>query len=87
LAAYIKKFAYSNAKTEDLWAALEEGSGEPVRTLMHSWTKQQGYPVVSVKLKDGKLQLEQVWLSVNFSGDLQNHGNFTSSFLKFYDQI
>jgi len=60
LAAYIKRFAYSNAKTEDLWAALEEGSGEPVRTLMHSWTKQQGYPVVSVKLKDGKLQLEQV---------------------------
>ncbi|EEC72753.1 hypothetical protein OsI_06384 [Oryza sativa Indica Group] len=59
LAAYIKKFAYSNAKTEDLWAALEEGSGEPVRTLMHSWTKQQGYPVVSVKHKDGKLQLEQ----------------------------
>ncbi|PUZ74699.1 hypothetical protein GQ55_1G086600 [Panicum hallii var. hallii] len=59
LAAYIKRFAYSNAKTEDLWAALEEGSGEPVRTLMHSWTKQQGYPVVSVKLKDGKLQLEQ----------------------------
>ncbi|KAF7084371.1 hypothetical protein CFC21_088013 [Triticum aestivum] len=59
LAAYIKRFAYSNAKTEDLWAALEEGSGEPVKTLMHSWTKQQGYPVVSVKLKDGKLELEQ----------------------------
>ncbi|KAL6888903.1 hypothetical protein ACP4OV_009929 [Aristida adscensionis] len=59
LAAYIKRYAYSNAKTEDLWAALEEGSGEPVRTLMHSWTKQQGYPVVSVTLKDGKLHLEQ----------------------------
>jgi aminopeptidase N len=43
-----------------LWAALEEGSGVPVNTLMHSWTKQQGYPVVSVKLKDGKLELEQV---------------------------
>uniref|UniRef100_A0A0D9YPC6 Aminopeptidase n=1 Tax=Oryza glumipatula TaxID=40148 RepID=A0A0D9YPC6_9ORYZ len=59
LAAYIEKFAYSNAKTEDLWAALEEGSGEPVKTLMHSWTKQQGYPVVNVKLKDGKLEMEQ----------------------------
>ncbi|RLN08156.1 aminopeptidase M1-A [Panicum miliaceum] len=65
LAAYIKRFAYSNAKTEDLWAALEEGSGEPVRTLMHSWTKQQGYPVVSVKLKDGKLQREQVSWNAN----------------------
>jgi aminopeptidase N len=50
-----------------LWAALEEGSGEPVKTLMHSWTKQQGYPVVNVKLKDGKLELEQVG-----HGHLQN---------------
>ncbi|XP_050216793.1 aminopeptidase M1 [Mercurialis annua] len=59
LAAYIKKYAYSNAKTEDLWAALEEGSGEPVNKLMNSWTRQMGYPVVSVKLKDHKLEFEQ----------------------------
>lgn len=60
LAAYVKRHAYSNAKTEDLWTALEEGSGEPVNKLMSSWTKQKGYPVVSAKLKDGKLELEQV---------------------------
>ena len=60
LAAYVKRHAYSNAKTEDLWTALEEGSGEPVNKLMSSWTKQMGYPVVSAKLKDGKLELEQV---------------------------
>ncbi|XP_010432617.1 PREDICTED: aminopeptidase M1-like [Camelina sativa] len=59
LAAYIKNHAYSNAKTEDLWSALEAGSGEPVNKLMHSWTKQMGYPVVSAKIKDGKLELEQ----------------------------
>jgi len=59
LAAYVKRHAYSNAKTEDLWTALEEGSGEPVNKLMSSWTKQMGYPVVSAKLKDGKLELEQ----------------------------
>jgi puromycin-sensitive aminopeptidase len=59
LAAYIKNHAYSNAKTEDLWAALEAGSGEPVNKLMSSWTKQKGYPVVSAKIKDGKLELEQ----------------------------
>ncbi|WCJ29383.1 aminopeptidase M1 [Euphorbia peplus] len=59
LAAYIKKHAYSNAKTEDLWAALEEGSGEPVNKLMNSWTRQQGYPVVSVYLKEEKLEFEQ----------------------------
>ncbi|KAK4580843.1 hypothetical protein RGQ29_024479 [Quercus rubra] len=59
LASYVKKFACSNAKTEDLWAALEEGSGEPVNKLMNSWTKQKGYPVVSVKVKDQKLVFEQ----------------------------
>ncbi|KAF3947273.1 hypothetical protein CMV_026569 [Castanea mollissima] len=59
LASYIKKFTCSNAKTEDLWFALEEGSGEPVNQLMNSWTKQKGYPVVSVKVKDQKLVFEQ----------------------------
>ncbi|KAI9393365.1 hypothetical protein POPTR_006G224500v4 [Populus trichocarpa] len=72
LASYIKKHAYSNAKTEDLWAALEEGSGEPVNKLMNSWTRQQGYPVVSVKFKDQKLEFEQSqFLSSGAPGDGQ----------------
>ncbi|GLT85576.1 hypothetical protein SLE2022_037630 [Rubroshorea leprosula] len=72
LASYIKKHAYSNAKTEDLWAALEEGSGEPVKKLMNSWTKQKGYPVVSVKAKDQKLKFEQSqFLSSGSSGEGQ----------------
>lgn len=61
LASYIKRYACSNAKTEDLWAALEEGSGEPVNKLMNSWTKQKGYPVISVKVKEQKLEFEQVY--------------------------
>jgi hypothetical protein len=60
LASYIKKYACSNAKTEDLWAVLEEGSGEPVKELMNSWTKKKGYPVVSVKVEENKLVFEQV---------------------------
>ncbi|KAI3790496.1 hypothetical protein L2E82_03582 [Cichorium intybus] len=60
VAKYIKKHAFSNAKTEDLWAALEEESKEPVTKLMDSWTKQKGYHVVSVKLKDSKFEFEQV---------------------------
>ncbi|XP_047317698.1 aminopeptidase M1 [Impatiens glandulifera] len=59
LASYIKKHACSNAKTEDLWSVLEEESGEPVTKLMASWTKQQGYPVVSVTVKDQKLEFDQ----------------------------
>ncbi|XVF48712.1 hypothetical protein PTKIN_Ptkin03bG0211500 [Pterospermum kingtungense] len=59
LASYVKKHAYSNVKTEDLWAALEEASGVALNKLMNTWTKQEGYPVVSVKLKDQKLEFEQ----------------------------
>ncbi|XP_043718554.1 aminopeptidase M1 [Telopea speciosissima] len=59
LASYIKRYACSNAKTEDLWAVLEEESGEPVNMLMNSWTKQKGYPVVSVKFIDQNLEFEQ----------------------------
>ncbi|KAG6674301.1 hypothetical protein I3842_15G035000 [Carya illinoinensis] len=72
LAAYIKRYACSNAKTEDLWAALEEGSGEPVNKLMNSWTKQKGYPAVSVKVKDQKLVFDQSqFLSSGSQGDGQ----------------
>ncbi|KAK4412654.1 Aminopeptidase M1 [Sesamum alatum] len=59
LASYIKRHACSNAKTEDLWSVLQEESGEPVNKLMNSWTKQKGYPVVSVKIKDQSLEFEQ----------------------------
>ena len=62
LAAYIKRYAYSNAKTEDLWAVLEEKSGEPIKNLMTTWTKQQGYPVVNAKLNGNYLELEQVFI-------------------------
>ncbi|VFQ97745.1 unnamed protein product [Cuscuta campestris] len=59
LASYIKKYACSNAKTEDLWSVLQEESGEPVNNLMNSWTKQKGYPVVTVKMIDHKLEFDQ----------------------------
>jgi puromycin-sensitive aminopeptidase len=72
LASYIKKYACSNAKTEDLWAVLEEESHEPVNKLMNSWTKQQGYPVVSATLKDNKLAFEQTqFLSSGSPGEGQ----------------
>lgn len=58
--AYIKKYAYKNASTEDLWLSLSEQSGEPVRELMDSWTKQKGYPVLAVTIKGSELEVKQV---------------------------
>lgn len=45
---YIKKHAYGNTQTDDLWAALADASGKPVREIMSIWTKNVGYPVVQV---------------------------------------
>ena len=45
---YIKKHAYGNTRTEDLWSALAAASGKPVEKVMDIWTKYIGYPVVTV---------------------------------------
>ncbi|PLB39847.1 M1 family metallopeptidase [Aspergillus candidus] len=45
---YIKKHAYGNTETGDLWAALAAASGKPVEQVMDIWTKNVGFPVVSV---------------------------------------
>ncbi len=58
---YLKRHSYSNAKTEDLWIALEEMSGKPVAKIMANWTSKPGHPVISVKCKvqSAKLELTQ----------------------------
>jgi puromycin-sensitive aminopeptidase len=50
---YMRKHAYGNTETTDLWDAIEEASGEPVRSTMDSWIFQGGYPVVTVDVGDG----------------------------------
>ncbi|SLM36209.1 aminopeptidase [Lasallia pustulata] len=45
---YLKKHAYGNTQTGDLWAALADASGKPVEKVMDIWTKNVGYPVISV---------------------------------------
>ena len=49
LQKYISDHQYGNARTEDLWSALESASGEPVTSIMNTWTKQMGYPVLQVE--------------------------------------
>ena len=41
---YLAKHAYGNTETHDLWDALEEETGEPVRRTMDAWIFQAGYP-------------------------------------------
>jgi len=46
---YIKKHAYGNTTTGDLWAALSDASGTDVERVADIWTKNVGFPVVTVK--------------------------------------
>ena len=57
---YLNRHSYANARTTDLWTALEESSGQPVNTIMSRWTAQMGYPVLDVAATatDGGLTLE-----------------------------
>ncbi|CAG9540352.1 unnamed protein product, partial [Cercopithifilaria johnstoni] len=55
---YLKRFQYSNAVTVDLWNALSEASSQNIESLMSTWTKQMGYPLLSVSQKiDGKKRI------------------------------
>ncbi|NWU99846.1 AMPE aminopeptidase, partial [Upupa epops] len=46
--AYLKKYHFQNAKTQQFWEALEEASNKPVRKVMDTWTRQMGYPVLEM---------------------------------------
>jgi len=66
LGNYMKRHAYGNTETTDLWNALEEASGMPIAEMMASWTEQMGFPLVKVVGEDWKanevtLTLEQTW--------------------------
>lgn len=78
LSNYMKKYAYGNTETIDLWNAWEEVSKMPVNELMSSWTEQMGFPLVSVIEEDWKddkvtLKLEQRWF-LSDGSDLDAEG-------------
>ena len=55
---YLDANQYSNARTEHLWAALEDASNLPVTAIMNTWTGQMGYPVLRVETRESGDQLE-----------------------------
>lgn len=66
LSNYMKKYAYGNTETLDLWQSWEEVSGMPISELMASWTEQMGFPLLKVVKEDWQddkvvLELEQIW--------------------------
>lgn len=60
---YMQTHAYGSTTTADLWQALQDVSGQPVREFAAGWTEQPGFPVVTMsalgKSADAAVQLEQ----------------------------
>ncbi|KAI8618992.1 peptidase family M1-domain-containing protein, partial [Chytriomyces sp. MP71] len=45
---YLQEFKYKNTVTADLWRHLSASSGMDVASLAHSWTKEMGYPLLTI---------------------------------------
>ncbi len=57
---YLKRHAYGNADTKDLWVSLGRVAKQPVPKLMNGWIFEPGYPLVTVSLaQNGRLRLSQ----------------------------
>ena len=57
---YMKRYAYGNAATDQLWAELAAATGQPVTEIAHDFTLQPGVPLVSVEAApctDGRTQV------------------------------
>lgn len=62
LHSYLNTHQYRNAETADLWRSLQDyaPSGVNVAKVMDTWTRQMGFPVVTVnRTGPGKYELSQ----------------------------
>ncbi|RDW62077.1 peptidase M1 alanine aminopeptidase A4 hydrolase [Coleophoma cylindrospora] len=72
---YLKKHAYGNAKTDDLWLALSEASGLDINKMMDHWINRIGLPVVTVAEEPGQITLRQSRFLL--SGDVKSEEDQT----------
>ena len=51
VAAYLKKYSYSNAAGEDFWSEIARQTGKPVDRILSSYVTQAGAPVLSISAR------------------------------------
>ena len=71
ISQYLVKHAYGNTDTEDLWEALENASGEPVRAIAEGWIFQGGFPQVKVESAENGVRLTAE--SFRYLGNADTH--------------
>ena len=57
---YLNRHKTANASADDFWKALDEASGQDVTTIMNTWIKESGHPIVSITAREvtGGLELD-----------------------------
>ncbi|MDB5169657.1 MAG: hypothetical protein JWN82_53 [Candidatus Saccharibacteria bacterium] len=71
LRTYLKRHAYGNTTSSDLWAAWEEASGKPIGDFMTAWTTKEGYPIVHATIAANDPHLRQERFYLNPAADKQ----------------
>ena len=56
---YLRRHAFGTTETTDLWDALEDVTGEPVRRIMDHWIFRGGHPLVQVNRADDGFTMDQ----------------------------
>jgi puromycin-sensitive aminopeptidase len=59
IGTYLRRHAYGNTDTEDLWSALETETDLAVEKVMSTWIWQGGYPQIKAAVKGNSLHLTQ----------------------------
>ncbi|HEY5735947.1 MAG TPA: M1 family metallopeptidase [Nitrosopumilus sp.] len=59
LKKYLSDFKYQNAKGQDLWDAIGRASKMPVSSMVNTWLKQPGFPLVEINQDGNTLKLKQ----------------------------
>ena len=59
LMKYLKAFKYKNAKGQDLWDAIGKAAKMPVSSMVNSWLKQPGFPLVEIQQDGNILKIRQ----------------------------
>jgi tricorn protease interacting factor F2/3 len=59
LKKYLSDFKYQNAKGQDLWNAIGKASKMPVSSMVNTWLKQPGFPLVEINQDGNNLKLKQ----------------------------
>ena len=59
LKRYLSDFKYKNAEGQDLWNAIGKASKMPVTSMINTWLKQPGFPLVEINQDGNILKLKQ----------------------------